>query len=256
MKGKQPLGILDYVCRIIDILYKTKSMETLMKRSLFALAALLAFTTLRAQSADDIISKYVTAVGGKDAISGVKSLIIESSVSVMGNDIPSTTTIVVGKGYKNESDFQGTKMVQCFSDKGGWMLNPMAGAATPTALTDEQAKAGKLQLQIDPLANYAANGYKVELLGKDSADYKLKMSGNGADVTYYINMKTYLIDKAVSKGDQGETTINMSDYRKTDAGILYPFTESLDLPSMSLGISIKKITVNPTIDPTIFDMPK
>ena len=48
----------------------------------------------------------------------------------------------------------------------------------------------------------------------------------------------------------------MSDYRKTDAGILYPFTESLDLPSMSLGISIKKITVNPTIDPTIFDMPK
>ncbi len=240
MKGKQPLGILDYVCRIIDILYKTKSMETLMKRSLFALAALLAFTTLRAQTADDIISKYVTAVGGKDAITGVKSLIIESSVSVMGNDIPSTTTIVVGKGYKNESDFQGTKMVQCFSDKGGWMLNPMAGAATPTALTDEQAKAGKLQLQIDPLANYAANGYKVEFLGKDSADYKLKMSGNGADVTYYINMKTYLIDKAVSKGDQGETTINMSDYRKTDAGILYPFTESLDLPSMSLGISIKR----------------
>ncbi len=110
------------------------------------------------------------------------------------------------------------------------MLNPMAGAATPTALTDEQAKAGKLQLQIDPLANYAANGYKVEFLGKDSADYKLKMTGNGADVTYYINMKTYLIDKAVSKGDQGETTINMSDYRKTDAGILYPFTESLDLP--------------------------
>ena len=163
-----------------------------MKRSLFALAALLAFTTLRAQTADDIISKYVTAVGGKDAITGVKSLIIESSVSVMGNDIPSTTTIVVGKGYKNESDFQGTKMVQCFSDKGGWMLNPMAGAATPTALTDEQAKAGKLQLQIDPLANYAANGYKVEFLGKDSADYKLKMSGNGADVTYYINMKTYL----------------------------------------------------------------
>ena len=59
-------------------------METLMKRSLFALAALLAFTTLRAQTADDIISKYVTAVGGKDAITGVKSLIIESSVSVMG----------------------------------------------------------------------------------------------------------------------------------------------------------------------------
>jgi hypothetical protein len=234
-------------------------METLRKRSLIALAALLTFTTLRAQTADDIVNKYTTAVGGKDAISGVKSLILESSVAVMGNDMPSTTTIVVGKGYKNESDFQGTKIIQCVSDKGGWVVNPMAGAATPTAMTDDQVKAGKVQLQIDPLSNYVANGYKVELLGKDSADYKLKMTGTGVDVTYYINMKTYLIDKAVSKSasaDGGETTINFSDYRKTDAGIMYPYAESLDLPNFSLAITIKKITVNPTIDPTAFDMPK
>jgi hypothetical protein len=234
-------------------------METLRKRSLIVLAALLAFTTLRAQTADDIVNKYTTAIGGKDAISSVKSLILETSVAVMGNDMPSTTTIVVGKGYKNESDFQGTKIISCISDKGGWMINPMAGASTPTAMTDDQIKAGKVQLQIDPLANYAASGYKVELLGKDSADYKLKMSGTGVDVTYYINMKTYLIDKAVSKGtsaDGGETTINFSDYRKTDAGIMYPNAESLDLPNFSLAITIKKITVNPTIDPTVFDMPK
>src|SRR5580692_13013224 len=106
MKGKQPPGILDYVCRIIDILYKTKSMETLRMRSFFVLAALLAFTTLHAQTADDIVNKYTAAIGGKDAITGVKSLILESSVSVMGNDMTSTTTIVVGKGYKNESDFR------------------------------------------------------------------------------------------------------------------------------------------------------
>ena len=234
-------------------------METLSKRSFFVLAALLAFTTLRAQTADDIVNKYVAAVGGKDAINGVKSLLVESTVQVMGNDLASTTTIVVGKGYKNESDFQGTKMVQCVNDKGGWILNPMMGAPTPTAMTDEQAKAGKLQLQVDPLANYAASGYKVELIGKDSADYKLKMSGSSVDVTYFISMKTYLIDKVVSDapGGQGTTTINFSDYRKTDAGLMYPYAETLDLPSnMSLSIAIKKITINPTIDPTIFDMPK
>jgi hypothetical protein len=48
----------------------------------------------------------------------------------------------------------------------------------------------------------------------------------------------------------------MSDYRKTDAGIMYPFAEALETPQYSLSIAIKKITVNPTIDPTIFDMPK
>ncbi len=234
-------------------------METLRKRSFFVLAALMAFTTLHAQTADDIVNKYTAAIGGKDAITSVKSLILESSVSVMGNDMPSTTTIVVGKGYKNESDFNGTKIVQCVSDKGGWVLNPNPMQPSgPTAMTDDQVKAGKAQLQIDPLANYAANGYKVELLGQDSADYKLKMTGTSVDVTYYVNMKTYLIDKAVSKSPSGdgETTINFSDYRKTEGGIMYPYSEALDLPNFSLAITIKKITVNPTIDPTVFEMPK
>jgi hypothetical protein len=234
-------------------------MKTLRKRSFFVLAALLAFTTLHAQTADDIVNKYTAAIGGKDAITGVKSLILESSVSVMGNDMPSTTTIVVGKGYKNESDFNGTKIVQCVSEKGGWLLNPNPMSPSgPTAMTDDQVKAAKVQLQVNPLANYAANGYKVELLGKDSADYKLKMTGNTVDVTYYINMKTYLIDKAVSKSPSGdgETTINFSDYRKTDGGMMYPYAETLDLPNFSLAITFKKITVNSTIDPTVFDMPK
>jgi hypothetical protein len=235
-------------------------MITLSKRSLFVLTALLAFSTLRAQTADDIVNKYVAAVGGKDAIGSVKSLIIESSLQVMGNDLPSTVTVLVGKGYKSESDFQGAKYIQCFTDKGGWMVNAMAGAPTPTAMPDEQAKAGKLQLQVDPLANYQASGYKIELIGKDSADYKLKMTGSGVDVMYYINMKTNLTDKVVSHtsmgGQDGETTISFSDYRKTDGGLLYPYATTVETPQITLAITIKKITVNPTVDPTIFDMPK
>ncbi|HET6253272.1 MAG TPA: hypothetical protein VFE32_04335 [Puia sp.] len=233
-------------------------METLRKRSLFVLTALLAITTLHAQTADDIVNKYVTAVGGKDVINNVKSLIIENTVSIpaMSIDMTSTTTIVVGKGYKSESEYQGNKIIQCISDKGGWAVNPMMGAATPTAMPDDQVKAMKLNLQVDPLANYAANGYKVELLGKDSADYKLKMTGTGVDVTYYINMKTYLIDKVVSHSAEAETTITFSDYRKTDAGLFYPYATTLDLPQISLSMATKKVTVNPTVDPTAFDMPK
>ncbi len=245
---------------IIDILYKTKSMETLTKRSFFVLAALLAFTTLRAQTADEIVNKYVDAIGGKDAISSVKSLVVESTMTAMGNDAPTTTTILVGKGYKNESDFAGTKLVTVVTPTGGWMVNPYAGAPTPTAMPDDQFKSSKVNMLLNPLANYAANGAKVELLGKDSADYKLKMSGNGMDVTYYMNMKTYLIDKLVSQtsmgGQSGDITISFSDYRKLDGGLLYPYATTLDLPQVSLAIAVKKVTVNSTIDPTAFDMPK
>src|SRR5215472_1556238 len=81
-----------------------------------------------APTADEVIQKYLAAVGGKDAISQVKSISTESSVQVMGNEAPSTTVIVDGVGYKSETEFNGMKIVTCYNDKGGWSVNPMAGA--------------------------------------------------------------------------------------------------------------------------------
>jgi hypothetical protein len=235
-------------------------METLIKRSFFVLAATLAMTTLRAQTADDIVNKHVTALGGKDVVGGVKSLIIEGTMSAAGNDAPMTMTKVMGKGYKSVSDFGGTTLITTVTPTGGWMVNPYAGATTPTALPADQFKSQKINLYVDPLYDYATNGYKIELDGKDSADVKLKMTGEGMDATYYINANTYLIDKVVSKanvgGQEGEITISFSDYRKLDGGMMYPFNTTLDLPQISLSIVPKKVTVNPTVDPTIFDMPK
>lgn len=231
-------------------------METLMKRSFFVLATILGMTTARAQSVDDIVGKYVDAIGGKAVLASVKSLVIESTVDVAGNEAPSTTTILVGQGYKSVTDFNGQQIVNCINPTGGWGINPMAGQTTPTAMPSDLAKAAQLQLQISPLANYAANGYKVELIGKDSADYKLRMVVASATITYYINAKTYLIDKLITSATQGETTITFSDYRKTDVGFVFPYAQSLDLPQISLAITHKKVTVNSTIDPTIFNMPK
>ena len=79
-------------------------METLRKSSFFVLAAILAFSTGRAQTAEDIVNKYVAAIGGKDAVNSVKSLVITGSMEVMGNDGTDTVTLVVGKGYKTAMD--------------------------------------------------------------------------------------------------------------------------------------------------------
>jgi hypothetical protein len=259
-KGKLSPGNFGYVCRMIDILYKNKCMKTLTKTSFFIGIALLGITSLQAQTADDIVQKYMDAVGGKTALAGIKSMIIESNMEVAGNDAPSTTTILVGKGWRSETDFNGMKIIQCVTTSGGWVQNPPMGIATPTAMTADQAKVYQLNLQLNPLVNYAAAGYKLELTGHDSADYKLHMTGNGSDAIYYINMKSYLLDKVVStqsaNGQTAETTISFSDYRKTDAGMMFPFSQTLDLPQISLTLTHKKVTVNSTIDPAVFDMPK
>jgi hypothetical protein len=139
------------------------------------------------------------------------------------------------------------------------------GQTSVVALTADQVKTGQGQLQIGgPLVNYAAKGYKVELIGKDTAGggaYKIKMTGlPGLEATYFINAKTWLLDKEVDKvsagGQDAEVTRTYSDYRKTDVGFVTPNSMQVVQPQLTLTITTTKTEVNKTIDPAIFAMPK
>ncbi|HLX94090.1 MAG TPA: hypothetical protein VKR32_20545 [Puia sp.] len=219
-----------------------------------------------AQTADDIINKHITAIGGKDVIGKINSFTTEATMQVMGNDAPNSVTVVNGKGYKSESDFNGQKIIQCVTDKGGWMINPMAGAADPTPIPADQLKSLKEQLNIGaPFLNYAANGYKAELLGQEKVGtvnaYKLKLtSKDSVETTYYIDPDTYYLIKSVRHGNMMgqdvEITISFSNFKKTDIGYVIPFTIDTDFGGQfQLSATIKKIEFNVPVDPKIFDMP-
>src|SRR5687768_11326152 len=105
-----------------------------MKIFLLALTAVLTVSFATAQTADEILTKHIDAIGGKDKLAQVTSIYLESGTEVMGNEMETKTTIVNGKAYRNESDFNGQKLVQVMTDKGGWMINPFAGSSEPTPI--------------------------------------------------------------------------------------------------------------------------
>jgi hypothetical protein len=234
----------------------------------YLLSIIAAFTmfTAGAQSVDDIINKHIDAIGGKDNISKVNSIHEEATMQVMGNEAPNSITILNGKGYKSETDFNGQKIVNAITDKGGWMINPMAGANDATAIPADQYKGLKEQLYVGgPLVNYAANGYKAELQGQEKVGsvnaYKIKLtSKDSTETTYFIDPTTYYLIKMVrhgnAMGQDVEITASFSNFQKTDVGFVIPYTTDLDFGGQfQLSTTIKKVEINKPVDPKIFDMP-
>jgi outer membrane lipoprotein-sorting protein len=237
-----------------------------MKTFLLALTAVLTVSFATAQTADEILTKHIDAIGGKDKLAQVTSIYLESGTEVMGNEMETKTTIVNGKAYRNESDFNGQKLVQVMTDKGGWMINPFAGSSEPTPIPEEQYKMGQDQIYISGgLFDYAAHGGKVEYVGQEKLGdvnaYKLKYTNkDSGEVFYYIDPTTYQAIQAVKKGNamgQDVTiTTSFSNYQKTDAGILIPYTTNIDMGQFALKVNVKKVEFNKPVDPAIFEIPK
>src|SRR5688572_33473429 len=91
-----------------------------MKSIKFLLIALATITVsaLQAQTVDEIISKHVDAIGGKEKLSQVKSLYTENSMEVMGNAVAQKEYLLEGKGFKSEVEFNGSNIIQVVTDKG------------------------------------------------------------------------------------------------------------------------------------------
>src|SRR5688572_7149153 len=99
-----------------------KSLRVVMLAAITSIAGI-----VQAQTADEIVNKHIDAIGGKDKINGIKTVYTEYDMDVMGQQAPGVTYVLNGKGYRNEMDFGGQKIIQVVTDKGGWGINPMMG---------------------------------------------------------------------------------------------------------------------------------
>jgi hypothetical protein len=132
-------------------------------------ALLLCSAFVSAQTADDVIAKYVNAIGGKELLGKITSLYTESKADIMGMESTLKATILNGKGYKMDMEIMGSVITTCFTDKGGWSINPMAGSNSAEDMPDAQYNTSKDQIYIGaPFTIWAEKGYKAELLGNYS----------------------------------------------------------------------------------------
>jgi hypothetical protein len=238
-----------------------------MKLTKIALLMALLFSALftNAQTADEIINKHLDAIGGKETLQKIKSVHIESQMEMMGNELSSITTVLDGKGFRSESDFNGQKIIQVYTDKDGWTVNPMTGSTTPQPMSQDQYNAGHEQIYIVSLLNYANRGVKAELDGREQVGnvntYKVKMTGSdSSSTTYYFDPSTYYIiqlTKSVEMmGQPTNLKVAFSNFKKMDAGWVMPQQIDTDFGQFAMTAKIEKVDVNTPVDESIFQMNK
>ena len=211
-------------------------------------------TSLHAQTADEIIGKYINAIGGKDKWAQVKSMKINGYIEVQGIKI----NFIQGTGVRVDAEFQGQKIIDITTPSMGWSQNPFGGKSTLQPISEEelQQKLDELDIQ-DEFVDYAAKGSTVEFIGKDEEEgnefFKIKMTTkNKNESVYFFDVNTSLIykeEKTVKQqGQEIKLTTKLFDYKTIPFGIKIPHKSE----QMGQVLVTDKIEINPVIDVNVF----
>lgn len=236
-----------------------------MKTNKFLAATLAVFVSLGAyaQTVDEIVDKHVAALGGMDKLNAVKTVVTNRSLAVQGMEIPSVTTVLVGKAMRSESTVMGNSMIQVVNGTTGWMVRPamMGGTGDPEDMPADALKQSMSQLYpFGTLVNYKENGTKVEFVGKEQVDkkdvYHLKVTPkDGQVIDEYLDATTYLVSKIKTTNNGQEGEILLSDYKEVN-GVKFPNTMEIVGGQMgSISFNTNKVTVNGPVDEKIFNKP-
>jgi hypothetical protein len=213
----------------------------------------------KAQTADEVIDKYIAAIGGKEKWKQITSMKVEGQVEVQGLVIPYTMQAVHNKGMRSDADFQGTKFIDIATPTKGWAQNPMAGKTTLQPLTTEELKEKLDDLDLQGVfIDYKEKGTTVEALGKDEEDgneyFKIKVTTkNQNEITFYFDLKTNLIYKQETtvkqQGQDVKVVMKNFDYQDTGFGVKLPF--KIDQGNGMMMVT-KKVSTNVPVDEKIF----
>lgn len=246
-------------------------------KKLLILFALVTSAASYAQTAEEIIAKYFENTGGLDKWKAVQTLKISAKLNQQGLELPLTIVQLKDGRQYTSVVFQGKDIrQQVFDGSTLWSTNfaTMKGEKSDAESTENF----KANLGGDfpiPFMNYKENGYKAELLGKETIDgtatFKVKLTKKPIKVDgksqdniefYYFDTENYVplvveseITAGPYKGKIGQS--KLSDYQDIGGGLMYAFSLGQGVKGEPAGspLTVTKIELNGKIEDKEFAFP-
>lgn len=237
-----------------------------MRAGILSLLVLL-FTppAVAAQTADELIARYIEARGGREKLAAIRSLRIVRTYSTFSVDVP---VVILKKRqgfHRVEQTLPGRPpVVRAVTPDGAWEHDGKQISDRPPEVAAEMQE---LDGDIDGfLVDYREKGHAVELVGRERTGgvdtWHLRVTlKSGAVRDVYLDASTYLERKQTGifthpQAGKVPVTLIYSDWREA-GGVLFPYAidEERDMPGGSIAIYTEKIEVNPALDESLFRRP-
>jgi outer membrane lipoprotein-sorting protein len=240
----------------------------MIRKIVFVLAVALLGTALSAQSADEIVSKYIAARGGIDKVRAVKSERVSGTVSI-GPETEGKLLVErkrPGKMY-TEVTIGGQRLIRVYDGKSaGWTYNPFVPSPSVQPMPESELRNITDEADFDgPFVDYKSKGNQLEFVDKEEVlgktAYKIKLSSKNGEVShFYFDASTSLLLKWEGDRQVGDKSIPWEsffhDFREVN-GLKYPFLIESDAPGTDQRqkITADKIEVNIAIPDSRFEKP-
>ena len=219
----------------------------------------------KSQTADEIISKYISFTGGAGEWKKIKTMTSSGTYNYGGVEFPFQSYSKAPNLYHYVVTFKGKSFEQSYDGKTGWRIDGFKNEKNKTMLKDKQALAMANESDVElesPFIDYQLKGHTITFEGTDSVDkkpcFKVKLARKNGDAeTYFFDSNNYALVKkrAVAKNTELNNSmldILYSDYRSAGA-ITVPYkTTCLADGQTVLTITVQEIKLNEPIDDNSF----
>ena len=242
-----------------------------MRRMVLAALCLLGALPLQAQTAAEVMERHIAALGGREKLAAVKSLMVVGTMKGMtGADMPVRMFWAARNRLRIEVSIQGNVVVQVFdgSTAGSYLTTPSTGYQERLPITPDEARdlaRNAADFDLTEFLAYDRDGASVELQGRQPLDggevFKIRWTRRSGDTAVlYIDSKTFLEARRESvvrvSGVEYETESKSSDFREV-SGLMVPFREESRPKGASQGavLEFTKVEINPQIPESAFVKP-
>jgi len=203
-----------------------------MRRLTGILAGLaLAAATLPAQTADEILARYVKTIGGMEKIDAIQTLRRSGEYTAGSQEARVVEENKRPDMVRQEYVLQGMTAITAYDGKTGWKIEPWQGKKDVEPLGEEELKAIIENSDFDgPLVRYREKGNTVELVGTEAVEgtdaFKLKVTLKNGDVQYFYMDTDHFVPikletKRKIRGAEREREVSIGDYKEV-AGVYFP----------------------------------